>query len=82
VLVDRYEPEDVFARVPRMAQRIDPVRLTAPIALNCFPMVIFLLPMRLSLLTGVLHGDALVKFLWFPYKSSLALDCTRSFDAL
>ena len=25
MLVDRYETEDVFARVPRMAQRIDPV---------------------------------------------------------
>src|SRR6266699_101720 len=25
MLVDRYDPEDVFARVPRMAERIDPV---------------------------------------------------------
>jgi transposase, IS5 family len=25
MLVDRYDPEDVFARVPQMAQRIDPV---------------------------------------------------------
>ena len=25
MLVDRYQTEDVFARVPRMAQRIDPV---------------------------------------------------------
>ncbi len=25
MLVDRYEAEDVFARVPRMAERIDPV---------------------------------------------------------
>jgi len=25
MLVDRYQTEDVFARVPQMAQRIDPV---------------------------------------------------------
>ncbi len=25
MLVDRYEPEDVFARVPQAASRIDPV---------------------------------------------------------
>jgi len=25
MLRDRYEPEDIFARVPRMAGRIDPV---------------------------------------------------------
>jgi len=25
MLVDRYENEDVFARVPQMAQRVDPV---------------------------------------------------------
>jgi hypothetical protein len=25
MLVDRYQAEDVFARVPQMAQRIDPV---------------------------------------------------------
>jgi hypothetical protein len=25
MLLDRYETEDVFARVPRMAERIDPV---------------------------------------------------------
>jgi hypothetical protein len=25
MLVDRYEAEDVFARVPRMVERIDPV---------------------------------------------------------
>jgi len=25
MLVDRYEPEDVFARVPQAASRLDPV---------------------------------------------------------